>query len=82
MYAGSAYAAAPYAGGATTTTAPADFDSAATRHRLGGGVYVESFPPVVLPNPPIPGAPVQVDAHRYVVALVYPTPDLVAGRPT
>ena len=73
MYAGAAYAAAPYAGGATASTAAADLDAAATRLRLGGGVYVEQDFTAPLP---------ETNAHSYVVALVYPTPTLVDGRPT
>ena len=38
-----------------------------------GGIYIEAD--FIAPLP-------EVGAHRYVVALVYPTPDLVAGRPT
>lgn len=72
MYAGAAYAAAPYAGGATVTAAP-DLDALAPLLLVGGGVYVEAD--FIAPLP-------EVNAHSYVVALVYPTPTLVNGRPT
>lgn len=73
MYAGSPYAGAPYAGGATTTTVTPDLSSQAPLLLIGGGVYVEAD--FIAPLP-------EVNAHRYVVALVYPTPTLVDGRPT
>ena len=74
MYAGAPYAGAPYAGGAsTTTTTTPDYASEAPLLLVADGVYVEQDFPAPLPA---------VGAHSYVVALVYPTPDLVAGRPT
>ena len=76
MYGGSAYAAVPYAGGSAATTPagpvlPGLGDAAYLL--VGGGVYIEQD--FVAPLP-------QAGTHRYVVALVYPTPTLVDGRPT
>lgn len=73
MYGGTAYGSAAYAGSGSVEQA-VEVGAAAFLMVVGGGEYVETTSPaVVLPS---------ADVHRYVKVLVYPTPDLVDGRPT
>ena len=72
MYGGSVYAGAPYAGSGAVAVEP-DFRAVAFRMRFGGGVYVDFEAAASLRD---------AGVHAFVVALPYPTPTLVDGRPT
>ena len=75
MYAGSAYAAAPYAGGSTASAVEVvDGSFAGAVLVLSAWLETDEASP--------PGVTREVGAHRYDVARVLPMPDLVDGRPT
>lgn len=79
MYAGSAYATAPYAGGAASSTAEVIDGSFAGAVLLVSAwlEVAEETGSVVLPSPQFSAVEM-----RYDVVRVLPTPTLVDGRPT